>query len=330
MSRETGRPLERSSAAPEEETMTVAVIGGGIMGRGIALALAAAGHEVSIVEADAAVAESIAGRLEADARANPGMDEETRHAALARVTLATDLDTAAASAELVIEAVPEQMAIKKPIWARLGQVCSPTAVLATNTSALDVDALASQVPHPERVLGTHWFNPAQVVPCVEVVRGAKTSQEVVSLVVGLLTRAGKTPVVVKNSPGFVANRIQFALVREALLCLEEGLASAEDIDSIVSSSFGVRLAVLGPLANADLGGLDTYRSILDFLSGQLGERFAVPPVLDTLVSEGRLGVKSGRGIGEYGPAEAKRLMAYRDTTLRRVLSVVNDEDGGDR
>ena len=310
--------------------LRAAIVGGGIMGRGIALALAAAGHEVSIVEADAAVAESIAGRLEADARANAGMDEESRIAALARVTLATDFDTAVASAALVIEAVPEQMDIKQPIWARLGQACSPTAVLATNTSALDVDALASQVARPERVLGTHWFNPAQVVPCVEVVRGAATAQEVIDFVVGILKRAGKVPVVVKNSPGFVANRIQFALVREALLCLEEGLASAEDIDSIVSSSFGIRLGVLGPLANADLGGLDTYRSILDFLSDRLGERFAVPAALDALVASGRLGVKSGSGIREYDTTEAAQLMAYRDRTLRRVISAVNEENGGGR
>lgn len=330
MSQERVTSVERPHEVREIGSLAVAVVGGGIMGRGIALALAAAGHEVSVVEADAAVADSIADRLEADARANTGMDEETRRAILDRVTLATDLETAVASAKLVVEAVPERMDVKKPIWARLGGACGPTTVLATNTSALDVDVLASQVTHPERVLGTHWFNPAQVVPCVEVVRGTRTSQDVIDFVVGLLTRAGKLPVVVKNSPGFVANRIQFALVREALLCLEEGVASAEDIDAIVSSSFGIRLAVLGPLANADLGGLDTYRSILDFLSDRLGERFAIPAALDALVASGRLGVKSGSGIREYDKTEAARLMAYRDRTLRRVISAVNEESGGDR
>ncbi len=132
-----------------------------------------------------------------------------------------------------------------------------------------------------------------MVPCVEVVRGSATSDDVINTVRELLTEAGKLPVVVRNSPGFVANRIQFALVRQALLCYEEGPASAEDIDTIVSNSFGLRPAVLGPLANADLGGLDTYRSILQFLSSTLGDRFAVPEVLERLLVEGRLGVKSG-------------------------------------
>ncbi len=299
------------------------------MGRGIALALAAAGHEVSVFEADVIAAESIVGRLESDLRANADVDEETRIAILALVTVVPDLETAVHSAGLVIEAVPEQMDIKKPIWAQLGKTCDPETILATNTSALDVDALAAEVVRPERVLGTHWFNPAQVIPCVEVVRGSKTSQKAIDTVVGVLTAAGKLPVVVKNSPGFIANRIQFALIREALLCLEEGLGSAEDIDSIVSSSFGIRLAVLGPLANADLGGLDTYRSILDFLSTQLGDRFAVPPVLETLVAAGRLGVKTGTGIRTYSATEATQLMATRDKTLRRVISAVtgNDESG---
>lgn len=310
----------------EDESLTIAIVGGGIMGRGISLALATAGHRASLVESDAAVADSIPALLEADARANLDMDAETRNAVLARVTVTADFDAAVASARLVIEAVPERMDIKEPLWVRLGQVCGPETVLATNTSALDVDALAAQVPHPERVLGTHWFNPAQVVPCVEVVRGSNTSSAVIDFVVELLTRAGKLPIVVKNSPGFVANRIQFALVREALLCWQEGLASAEDIDAIVSSSFGMRLAALGPLTNADLGGLDTYRSILDFLSTHLGDRFAVPAVLDELVNGGRLGVKTGNGISEYDESEARDLMAFRDKALRRVISALGGVD----
>ncbi|MBB5632734.1 3-hydroxybutyryl-CoA dehydrogenase [Cryobacterium mesophilum] len=319
----------RSTEKSTEETidpLSVAVIGGGIMGRGIALALATAGHAVSVVESDTAAADALAERIEAAALATPELSPESRLAALSRVVLAPELEAAVASADLVIEAVPEQLAIKEPIWTRLGQSSSPTAILATNTSALDIDAIAARVPHRERVIGTHWFNPANVIPCVEVVRGAETSQTVVDAVVELLARAGKQPVVVKNSPGFVANRIQFALVREALLCLEEGLATAEDIDAIVSSSFGMRLAVLGPLAHADFGGLGTYRSILDFLTGQLGERFSTPAILDRLVSEGRLGVSTGAGISEYDAVRARELTAYRDSTLRRVLAAVQAED----
>lgn len=276
---------------------TVAIIGGGIMGRGIASALAAADHEVIVVE--------------------PYVEMS-----LPGVHVTADLDEAVATADLVIEAVPETMAAKEPVWTRMGEIASDAAVLASNTSALDIDALAALVPHPDRVLGTHWFNPAQIVPLVEIVRGAATSDDSVSWVHALLTHAGKRPVEVRNSPGFVGNRIQFALIREALLCYEEGLASAEDIDTIVSTSFGPRLAVLGPLANADLGGLDTYRSVLRFLSSTLGERFTVPDVLDRLVDDGRLGVKSGAGISEYDPNAAAQLIEYRDTMLAQVLATV--------
>lgn len=275
----------------------VTVIGGGIMGGGIAVALAEAGHRVTIVEPHVQVP-------------------------IDGVTVTRELDSALPDADLVIEAVTEQMSVKTPVWTRMGELARPDAILSSNTSALDIDAMAALVPEPSRVLGLHWFNPAQVVPCVEVVRGSATSDDVVIAVQELLTGAGKLPVVVRNSPGFVANRIQFALVREALLCYEEGLASAEDIDTIVSNSFGLRLAVLGPLANADLGGLDTYRSILQFLSSTLGDRFAVPEVLERLVAEGRLGVKSGAGISEYDPERIAQLIAYRDTTLERVIDAV--------
>ncbi|MDP3208485.1 MAG: 3-hydroxyacyl-CoA dehydrogenase family protein, partial [Rhodoglobus sp.] len=212
--------------------ISVAVVGGGIMGRGIAASLAAAGHSVSVVESDAAAASSLLDRIAGQLESEPAVDAA---ASLERISVGTVLD-AVIAAGLVIEAVPEDMAIKTPLWQRLGELCDPAALLASNTSAFDIDSLAELVPGPERVLGTHWFNPAIVVPCVEVVRGSATSDAVIDRTIALLAAAGKSPIVVANSPGFVANRIQFALVREALLCLEEGLASAEDIDTIVSTS----------------------------------------------------------------------------------------------
>ena len=296
---------DSSSEFDSRVGVAVVVVGGGIMGRGIAAAMQDSGQAVTIVETDA------------------GASARLRDAGF---TVADALESVVPDADLVIEAVPEVMAIKEPLWRRLGELARTDAVLASNTSAFDIDGLASFVAQPQRVLGMHWFTPATVVPCVELVRGVATADEVLDRMRQLLSAAGKRPVVVRNSPGFVANRIQFALVREALLCLEEGLASAEDIDAIVSSSFGPRLAVLGPLANADLGGLDTYRSILTFLSAQLGERFAVPRVLDDLVAEGRLGVKSGRGIYEYTPESASALTSYRDSTLRRVLATVAEAE----
>jgi 3-hydroxybutyryl-CoA dehydrogenase len=308
---------------PLAEGSRVAVVGGGIMGRGIAIALAAAGLEVRVCETDPAMARGLRDRLR-DEAARAGHDDRVP----AGIVVEDGLAAAVAGAGLVIEAIPEDMALKRPLWARLGELADPAAILASNTSALDIDELATEVPSPERVLGTHWFNPAAIVPCVEVVRGAATDPDAVRGVVALLERAGKEPVVVRNSPGFVANRIQFAMVREALLCLEEGLASAADIDRIVACSFGLRLAAGGPLGHADLGGLDTYRSVLRFLRGRLGERFAPPALLERLVDEGRLGAKSGAGIAEYPLGDVDRLLRERDATLRRLVAVAaGDEEG---
>lgn len=285
----------------------IAVVGAGIMGRGIALALARAGHVVRIADPDPSGRAAFAALLEtaeADVRA--------------RVEVEDAAERVVVGAGLVIEAVPERPELKAEVWGRLGKTAEPDAILASNTSALDIDSLAAHVPDPGRVLGTHWFNPAELIPCVEVVRGAATRDDVMDTVVGLLSRAGKDPVVVRNSPGFVANRIQFALVREALLCLEEGLASAADIDRIVTGSFGVRLAALGPLASADLGGLDTYSWILEDLEQRLGSRFAPPTVLLDQVAAGRLGAKSGAGL--YGEHRGEELARRRDTIVRRVLA----------
>jgi 3-hydroxybutyryl-CoA dehydrogenase len=308
--------------------VSVAVIGGGIMGRGIAASLALAGHPVTIAETDPTAASGLGNRIAETLRADEALTTAAVDGALARIAVVTRLEDAVADAALCIEAVPEQLALKSDVWTRMGAAAPPDSILATNTSALDVDALAALVPFPARALGTHWFNPAHVIPCVEVVRGALTTQETVDTTTGILALAGKRPVVVRNSPGFVANRIQFALVREALLCLEEGLASAEDIDRIVSSSFGPRLAVLGPLANADLGGLDTYRWILAFLESTLGDRFSVPASLAERVDGGRLGTKTGEGLAIYPGDAAERLARHRDRTLRRVLAATQERSSG--
>ncbi len=295
------------------EHVGVAVVGGGIMGRGIAAALALAGHPVAIVEPVEEAAEVVLGRIAALVADDPRAEET-----LARVQLA-ELPAAVSGAGLVIEAVPEDFELKCAVWTDLGRLAALGTILASNTSAFDIDDLAALVPGPDRVVGTHWFNPAQMVPCVEVVTGSATTDVTVDRVIALLRAAGKEPAVVRSSPGFVANRIQFALVREALLCLEEGIVSADDLDRIVSTSFGIRLAALGPLANADLGGLDTYRSILEYLAGRLGERFTPPELLETLVRQGRLGVKAGAGITDYPGTTGDELARLRDERLRRLI-----------
>lgn len=276
----------------------IAVIGGGIMGRGIARALAAEGAVVSVVEPSERVADELR--------------------ALG-ITVA-DLASALAECDLVIEAAPENLELKLDIWRRIDELAPEGAILATNTSSFDIDELATAVADPARFLGLHWFHPATVIPCVEVVSGTATSTEAVETATALMSEFGKWPIRVRTSPGFIANRLQFALFREAVLCWEEGLASAEEIDDIVRASFGPRLGMLGPLMSADLGGLDTYLSILGYLDTHLGERFSPPAALAAMVAEGRLGAKSGDGIRGLAPEEYAAAAAELASSLPAAYS----------
>lgn len=296
-------------------TRTV-VIGGGIMGGGIALALVRAGHVVTVVEPDETTASMLAERL-AD-------DPWTSSRDPAEVT--PELD-AVSTAEFVIEAAPEDLDLKIRLWRKLGEIAPDGAILATNTSSLDVDLLAAGVPEPQRVIVTHWFNPAYEVECVEVAPGLMTSAEVLENTLSMLRGAGKRPVVVPNVAGFVANRVQFAAIREALLCVAEGIPPS-DVDEVVRTSFAARLAALGPLANADLGGLDTYLAIFEVLQNAHGERFSPPDFLSRLVGDGHLGVKNGAGVFEYTPSSAAALAELRDARLSRIISAVARVEAG--
>lgn len=264
-------------------TSHIAVIGGGLMGRGIAQALGDGGYRVSVVEPVDAIAAQVA------ALGHPG------------ITL-RELEDAVTDCELVIEAVSENVEIKLALWRRIDEQAAPGALFATNTSSIDIDEIAAVLDDPSRLLGLHWFNPATVVSCVEVVMGSRTSEEAAAAASALMFAVGKQPIRVRTSPGFVANRLQFALFREAVLCVEEGLASAADIDLIVRTSFAPRLARLGPLLSADLGGLGTYLAILQYLGTHLGERFDPPALLERMVHEGHLGAKSGSGFRELDAA----------------------------
>lgn len=269
-------------------TPHVAVIGGGLMGRGIAQALADGGYLVSVVEPVDAIAAQV------EALGHPG------------ITL-RNLEGAVVDCDLVIEAVSENLGIKLALWRRIDEIADPRTLFATNTSSIDIDEIATVLDDPSRLLGLHWFNPATVVPCVEVVEGSRTSAETAAAASALMADVGKQPIRVRTAPGFVANRLQFALFREAVLCVEEGLASAEDIDLIVRTSFAPRLARLGPLLSADLGGLDTYLAILEYLGAHLGDRFDPPALLQQMVQERRLGAKSGEGFRELDAAQYSAL-----------------------
>lgn len=283
------------------------------MGGGIAVALARAGHQVSVIEPDAERAAALLTRLHSEGSG--------------RVHSVGGEWDAISHSEYVFEAAPESLELKKQLWTALGEVTHQDAILATNTSSLDVDELAQCVPHPGRVLAAHWFNPAYEIECVELAPGTHTTRDTLTAVTALLRAAGKTPVEVQNRAGFIANRIQFAMIREAMLCLEDG-ASLEAIDEVVRTSFAPRLAALGPLANADLGGLDTYLSIFETLQGAFGDRFAPPESLVAAVADGRLGTKTLAGFAHYDEESARSLAAERDRRLTAVISALKSPGNG--
>lgn len=319
-----------------DQFTVVAVVGAGTMGQGFAHLFASQGLTVPLVDTDAgrvsagrdAVAASLATAVQAGF-----CPPDTVEPALDRIHPMDDLPAAVAGADLVLEAVTEHMPTKTAVWRAIGRAAHPDAILATNTSSYDINAFTGLVPGPHRMLGTHWYNPPQIVPCVEVIPADTTSAETIEQVCGFLTGIGKEPARCRSVPGFVGNRIQFAMISEAFRCLEEGVATAADIDRIVRGSFGFRLGIYGPFQIGDLNGLDTYRSVYDYLEAQYGtDRFHAPGLLKKLTDDGRLGLKAGCGIYDYTPQEARRIRDSRDARLwaalrSRLAPAQQEEDG---
>ena len=312
--------------------MAASVIGAGTMGRGIANALATNGHRVSIVDRDPLIADRAKHSIERDlevAIEEGFVAPSDLESIVKRITPTADLEEAVQKAGLVVEAVPEELELKLAIWRRLGELAAEDAILATNTSSFDINELAKVVQRrPERVIGTHWYNPAHIVPCVEVVPADATSDQTIASTVELLRRLGKEPAVTKSVPGFVGNRIQLVMAAEAFRCVEQGIATPEAVDAIVRSSFGFRLGAFGPLQVSDLAGLDVYESVYDYLTDRCGDPwYEAPRLLRELVRQGRTGVKSSAGVYEYSREEAAELVSQRDRVLYRHLRMYLQDRG---
>lgn len=304
-----------------------AVIGAGYMGGGIAQVLALHGHPVNLADVDADTAARSRHRL--IEQAHRFEDQGLMPAGAARTIeanlhAAPGIEDAVAEADYVAEAVPEILEVKTEILRRISSAAGADTIVGTNTSALPIAELASSVTGPERFLGVHWMNPAPFIPGVELIVGPQTSEAAVAAAEALIAALGKTPARVADTPGFVANRLQFALYKEAARILEEGTATAEQIDSVVSNTFGFRLALFGPFAIGDMAGLDVYESAYRTLEGAYGERFSPPQTLAASVAAGNLGVKSGRGLLDISPEEQNALLAYRDTAYARLAQLRAD------
>src|SRR3712207_531262 len=291
-----------------------AVIGAGTMGLGVAECFAAAGIVVRLTDATPELTRRAKARLVERVRGHAGAGLISAGAAdrVESVEPAGDVSAAVRDADLVFEAVSENLELKHEILATCSGAAPREAVIVSNTSSFPMDELAKSVERPERFLGTHWFNPPEWTPGVEVIPASTTDPGVVEKVVESLRAIGKRPTSVGDGPGFVANRIQMALFLEALRCVEEGLASPQQVDEVVRSCFGFRLPFFGPFQIADMAGLDVYVSIFETLERGLGERFETPDALRELVERGRTGTKSGAGFLEYSDEERERLLLERD------------------
>ena len=283
----------------------IAVIGAGLMGHGIAQVFALAGHDVTITDTDAATLASARDRIVANLQ-----DLGDDVTAVERVRVCAGLDEAVARAEFIVEAVREDLGVKQQLFADIERAARPDAVFASNTSVIPITAIMGGLENRARALGTHWWNPPYLMPLVEVIGTEWTALAAIDFTVQLHADIGKTPVHVKKDvPGFVGNRLQHALWREAISLVENDICDVETVDTVIKAAFGRRLAVLGPLENADLVGTDLTLAIHRTVLPAIDARPGPSPYLEKLVDEGKLGMKSGQGFRTWTPEQQAELRA---------------------
>ncbi len=283
----------------------IAVIGAGLMGHGIAQVFAVAGHDVIITDSVAESLETVTARIAA-ALKDLGDDPN----AVARVTPQRELAAAVRDADFVVEAVSENLSLKQKLFADIEAHARHDAILASNTSVIPITDIMSGLTRRERALGTHWWNPPTLVPLVEVIGTQWTSPQAIDWTMALHDAVGKKPAHVKQDvPGFIGNRLQHALWREAVSLVERGICDAETVDTVIKAAFGRRLAVLGPLENADLVGTDLTLAIHQTVLTDIEARPGPSPYLEKLVADGKLGFKSGEGFRKWSPEQQAALRA---------------------
>jgi 3-hydroxybutyryl-CoA dehydrogenase len=292
----------------------ITVVGAGLMGHGIAQVFALAGHDVTITDTVRQNLDTAKSRISANLR-DLGQDE----GAVARVTPCADLADAVRDADYIVEAVSENLALKQKLFADIERHARADTILASNTSVIPITSIMQGLSRRDRALGTHWWNPPFLVPLVEVIETQWTAPDAIAWTMELHRAAGKKPAHVKKDvPGFIGNRLQHALWREAVSLVERGICDAETVDSVIKASFGRRLAVLGPLENADLVGTDLTLAIHDTVLPAIENRPGPSPYLQDLVANGKLGFKSGEGFRKWS---AEQQAALRTKVMQHLKAM---------
>ena len=306
------------------EKKKIAVLGAGVMGVGIAQMFAAAGHEVKLIyvyddKTRSRPVETMTANLTI-LRDEGVIKTEDIQPMLDRVSFTESLEEAASFAQVIIECIVENLAVKQGYFQKLDALCPLSTILTTNTSAISVTEIAEKSVHKERIIGTHFWNPAYLIPLVEVINTRYADPAVIEEMCAIFKGAGKMPVVVKKDvPGFLANRMQHALFREAISIVENGIADAADVDNAIKYGFGMRLGVSGPMEVIDRGGTDLTWSIHNYLFPHIESSTQPSPMLTRLRDEGRLGFKSGEGFQTWTPEQAK---ASNEELTRGLIAVI--------
>jgi 3-hydroxyacyl-CoA dehydrogenase len=300
----------------------IAVIGAGLMGHGIAQEFAVAGFSVSLYDISDHILQQAKQRIHGNLRllADQGLFSEALiEPALARIETSPELAEVVKCADYVVEAVSEDLPLKLSLFAELEQLCPKHAIFASNTSTFMPHLLASATQRPDRFIIAHYFNPPYLLPLVEVVSCPETSAETKEVTMSLLWQIGKHPIEVhKECPGFVANRLQAALVREAFAIVQEGIVSPQELDAVVRNGFGRRLAVAGPFELGEAAGWDLWRAISQQLLPELTNNKEVPEALEKLVAQGTVGMKSGQGFYTW---DQKTILAFRQRMAHGLLEM---------
>ncbi len=314
-----------------EDIKKVVVLGIGVMGPDISLGFALAGYQVTGVDIKSAAVDKARRKLSANLaqmRQEGVISAAEGERISSRVNFTLSWEESVAGADFITEAVPEDMETKQEVFRRCGELSRPEVVVASNTSSMDISEIAARMKHPQRALGTHWTIPAHLSPMVEIVLGEQTSSPSEELAFNLLRRAGKVPVRCPNTPGFIHNYIQFAMVKAALDLLDAGLASPEDVDAVVRNGFGLRLASVGPVQFVDMCGLDTILNIQRYMHSKTQNPVYKPSTLiQEKVERGHLGIKTGRGFYAYQGELPETFWERVNRTIIRTIKASASDRG---